>query len=190
MQGHTGLGGALGLMDWRIDHECVACLFPVSPTNHTTTASLSNFNEKEVEEILAIAKIKPVSNQVECHPYFPQDKLKKFLDEKGMALVAYSPLGNLNPDDPSPLRDEAILGIAKKHGKTPAQVIIRWHLQKGHVVIPKTVTLSRLQENADVFGWALDAEDMAAIARIGEEKNKRMLNPGFRPGLKPVFQDD
>lgn len=84
--------------------------------------------------------------QVEAHPYLPQDKLKAFLDEKGMALVAYSPLGNLDPNDPakpSPLRDEAILGIAKKHGKSPAQVVIRWQLQKGHVVIPKTVTLSR-----------------------------------------------
>ena len=63
-----------------------------------------------------------------------------------MALVAYSPLGNLDPNDPSkpsPLRNEVIEGIAKKHGKSPAQVIIRWHLQKGHVVIPKTVTLSR-----------------------------------------------
>lgn len=110
------------------------------------TIGLSNFNEKECEEILAVARHKPVCNQVECHPYWPQDKLKSFLDAHGMALVAYSPLGNLDPNDtskPSVLRDETILGLAKKHGKTPAQVIIRWHLQKGHVVIPKTVTFSR-----------------------------------------------
>lgn len=110
------------------------------------TIGLSNFNEQEVEDILAIAKIKPVVNQVEAHPYLPQHKLKTFLDSKGIALCAYSPLSNLDPNDPSKpsaLRDEAILSIAKKHGKTPAQVIIRWHIQKGHVVIPKTVTLSR-----------------------------------------------
>lgn len=146
-----------------------------------------------MEEILAIAKVKPVCNQVEAHPYFPQDKLKRFLDEKKMALVAYSPLGNLDPNDPakpSPLRDETILAIAKKHGKSPAQVIIRWHLQKGHVVIPKTVTLSRLAENAGVFDWALDGEDMAAIAEAGQKHKVRMVNPGFRPGGQPVFQDE
>jgi diketogulonate reductase-like aldo/keto reductase len=194
-----------------------------------------------VEDILAMAKVKPVCNQVEAHPFLPQDKLKAFLDQKGMALVAYSPLGNLDPNDPtkpSPLRDEAVLGVAKKHGKTPAQVVLRWHVQKGHVVIPKTVTLSRcvgssssgivsgwlmsgcamienctivqcltqhpnqphtrptrpharrLAENADVFNWALDAEDMEAIAEAGKKHKTRMVNPGFRPGGQQVFNDE
>lgn len=157
------------------------------------TIGLSNFNEQEVEDILAIAKIKPVVNQVEAHPYLPQDALKTFLDSKGIALCAYSPLSNLDPNDPSKpsaLRDEAILSIAKKHGKTPAQVIIRWHLQKGHICIPKTVTPQRLVENADVYDFALDNEDMSLIAETGKKHKARLVNPGFKPAGQPVFTDE
>ena len=107
-----------------------------------------------------------------------------------MVLTAYSPLGNLDPNDPSkpsPLRDDVIIDLAKKYNKSPAQVIIRWHLQKGNCVIPKTVTLSRLPENADVFDFNISDEDMANIAELGKKKKVRMLNPGFRPGGGLVF---
>ena len=126
-----------------------------------STIGLSNFNEEECEEILKIARIKPVCNQVECHPYLPQDELRAYLHSKGIALVAYSPLvrppthpstypmhpfthpptcpnqANLDPNDatkPSVLRDEVILGLATKHGKSAAQIVLRWHLHKGNVV--------------------------------------------------------
>lgn len=103
-----------------------------------------------------------------------------------------SPLGNLDPNNltaPCVIRDETIAKIAAKHGKSPAQVVIRWSLQMGNVVIPKTVTLSRLSENMNVFDFELTQEDMAAIARLGEEKKTRLINPPFRPNGTPVFQD-
>lgn len=155
------------------------------------TIGLSNFNEEEVQEILDIARIKPVCNQIECHPYLPQDEMRTFLHSKGMALVAYSPLSNLDPNDaskPCALRDDTILGLAKKYTKSPAQIILRWHVQMKNVVIPKTVTLSRISENKEIFDFELSEEDMAAIGEMGKKHHHRLVNPGFRAGGAPVFK--
>jgi len=155
------------------------------------TIGLSNFNEEEVQKILDVARIKPVCNQIECHPFLPQDEMRAFLHSKGMALVAYSPLANLDPNDtskPCALKDDTILSLATKHLKSPAQIILRWHAQKKNVFIPKSVTLSRISENKEIFDFELSEEEMGLIGEMGKKHRSRLVNPGFRAGGAQVFK--
>lgn len=104
----------------------------------------------------------PSLNQIELHPHLSQAETRAFHAEHGIATEAWSPLGQGKG-----LLDEPVLaGIAEKHGRTPAQVALRWHLQIGNVVIPKSATPSRIRENFDVFGFELDADDLAAITGL------------------------
>lgn len=134
----------------------------------TRSIGVSNFNSEQIRDILEKGSIAPVTNQVECHPYLNQAKLLHFCKERGVGLTAYSPLGSpdrpwAKPDDPQLLDDPKIKAIAKKHGKTAAQVVIRWQVQRGVVVIPKSVTPSRIEENANVFDFTLTEEEMDNI---------------------------
>ncbi|MCA1024222.1 aldo/keto reductase [Halobacillus litoralis] len=131
-----------------------------------------NFDIDHLQRLLDECDVKPAVNQVECHPYLAQNELKDFCRDNGILVEAWSPL----MQGGEVLKNEDVQSIAKKHGKTPAQVIIRWHLQNDTVVIPKSVTPSRIEENFDVFDFELTAEDMAAI-------NK--LDRGERKGPKP-----
>lgn len=121
-----------------------------------------NFNIDHLERITNECDVKPVLNQVECHPYLQQKELKAFCKEHDIYLEAYSPL--MNGRDV--LAEEAITTIAKRHNKTAAQVILRWHLQSESIVIPKSVTPSRIKENMDVFDFELSASDMDKIASL------------------------
>ncbi|MYL21838.1 aldo/keto reductase [Halobacillus litoralis] len=131
-----------------------------------------NFDIDHLQRLLDECDVKPAVNQVECHPYLAQNELKDFCRDNGILVEAWSPL----MQGGEVLKNEDVQSIAKKHGKTPAQVIIRWHLQNDTVVIPKSVTPSRIEENFDVFDFELTADDMAAI-------NK--LDRGERKGPKP-----
>jgi 2,5-diketo-D-gluconate reductase A len=132
---------------------------------------VSNFQPAHLDRIVAETGVVPAINQVELHPYFQQIGLRHGHDELEIVTEAWSPLGQ-----GLELKDPAIAEIAKVHAKTPAQVIIRWHLQFGNVVIPKSVTPKRIEENFDVFDFQLSDAEMEAI---------RELDAGKRIGPDP-----
>jgi 2,5-diketo-D-gluconate reductase A len=122
---------------------------------------VSNFQPAHLERVIRETGVTPAVNQIELHPYLQQTELRREHDELGIVTEAYSPLAQGRVLD-----DPAITAIAATHGKTPAQVVIRWHLQLGNVVIPKSVTQKRIEENRDVFDFALSDDEMAAIAAL------------------------
>ena len=121
---------------------------------------VSNFTADQLRELIDETGVVPAVNQVELHPYFQQHDLRAFHAEHGIATTSWAPLGRGATEDP------AIAEIARAHGKTPAQVIIRWHLQSGLIVIPKTANRDRLAENIAVFDFALTDDDMASLAKL------------------------
>ncbi|MEV4259210.1 aldo/keto reductase [Spirillospora sp. NPDC049652] len=127
---------------------------------------VSNFTVGTLERLFAETDVKPVVNQVELHPYFQQAGLRAFNEEHGIRTEAWSPLGQGR----GLLEDPALARIGEAHGKTPAQVVLRWHLQLGNIVIPKSVTPSRIAENFDVFDFELTGEDMAAIGAMDADR--------------------
>jgi 2,5-diketo-D-gluconate reductase A len=122
---------------------------------------VSNFQPEHLERLAAETTVVPVSNQIELHPGFPNEQMRRYDAEHGILTVAWSPLGRGRV-----FGNPVLEGIAGKHGKTVAEVVLRWHVQLGNVVIPKSVTRQRLIENLDVFDFALDVQDMAEIATL------------------------
>lgn len=129
---------------------------------------ISNFNVTEIENVLAQCEVMPALIQVECHPRFPQVELREFLAKHNIALQAWYPLGGRGNN--SLLSDATIASIAEKHGKTPAQVLMRWQIEQGNVVIPGSKTPARIADNINVFDFTLDADDMAALAALDAGK--------------------
>ncbi|MFF3612923.1 aldo/keto reductase [Streptomyces sp. NPDC002580] len=126
----------------------------------------SNFLPEHLAELIDATSVIPAVNQIELHPHLQQRAAREFHAEQGIATEAWSPLGQ----GKGLLEVPAIVAIAQKHGRTPAQIVLRWHLQLGNVVIPKSVTPSRIKENIAVFDFALDAEDIAAISALNEDR--------------------
>ncbi|MBQ0882850.1 aldo/keto reductase [Streptomyces sp. RM99] len=127
---------------------------------------VSNFLPEHLERLTAETSVIPAVNQIELHPHLQQHAAREYHAEQGIATEAWSPLGS----GKGILEIPAIVAIAQKHGRTPAQVVLRWHLQIGNVVIPKSVTPSRIKENIDVFDFSLDTEDLAAISALNEDR--------------------
>jgi 2,5-diketo-D-gluconate reductase A len=123
---------------------------------------LSNFQPAHIQRVLSETSVVPVLDQIELHPQFQQAEARAFHARHRIATEAWSPLGQGR----GLLDDPKIGEIARKHGKTPAQAVLRWHLQLGNVVIPKSVTPSRIKENIEVFDFELDADDLAAFATL------------------------
>jgi len=128
------------------------------------TIGVSNFTMAHLETIIHDTGVVPAVNQVELHPYFQQVELRAFHEENGIVTTSWSPLGR-GPVG-GVLKEPAISEIARKHGKTPAQVILRWHVENGLTVIPKSSSRARQAENLDIFGFRLDPDDMHAIAEL------------------------
>ncbi|WP_327294283.1 MULTISPECIES: aldo/keto reductase [unclassified Streptomyces] len=127
---------------------------------------VSNFLPEHLERLLGETSVVPALNQIELHPHLQQAESRAFHTEHGIHTEAWSPLGQ----GKGLLEVPTVVAIAQKHGRSAAQVVLRWHLQTGNVVIPKSVTPSRIKENIDVFGFELDADDLAAIAALDEGK--------------------
>lgn len=142
---------------------------------------VSNFNRRQLELILNKPglKYKPVTNQVECHPYFTQPKLLKFCQQHDIVVVAYSPLGTcrnplwVNVSSPPLLKDELLISLGRKYNKTAAQIGLRFNIQRGVVVIPKSFTPERIKENFQIFDFSLTEEEMKDIEALN--KNIRFV---------------
>jgi 2,5-diketo-D-gluconate reductase A len=143
----------------------------IAEEGRARSIGVSNFQVHHLERLLGETSVVPVIDQVEAHPWLQQHELREFCAARGIAVEAWSPLAR------GRVLDDAVIGrIAAKHGVEPAQAVIRWHLQQGLVVIPKTVNALRLRSNLDVFGFELDHDDLAAIAA---------LDSGERSGSHP-----
>jgi len=139
---------------------------------------VANFTAPMLVDLFSYAKVAPAVNQIELHPYFQQTALVEFCQYKKMAVTGYSPLGSpgnfKDKGFPILVDDPVIVKIASRHGKSPAQVLIRWGMQRGTVVIPKSVTPARIKENIEVFDFELSAEEMDSIAALN--RNQRFVN--------------
>ncbi|NBJ12517.1 aldo/keto reductase [Microvirga arsenatis] len=119
---------------------------------------VSNFMVEHLQRVIDETGVTPAVNQIELHPRFQQKELRAFHARHGIATESWGPLGQ-----GTLLDDQEITALARKHGRTPAQIILRWHMDCGLIAIPKSVTPSRIRENLDVFGFRLDADDMRVI---------------------------
>lgn len=131
-----------------------------------------NFNVPHLQTLLDQTGVLPVVNQIELHPGFQQAELREYHAEHDIVTEAWSPLGR-----GSMLGHPALAPIAEKHGRSVAQIILRWHIQLGNMVIPKSVTPSRIQENIRVFDFSLDEADMAAIAKLDDPAGRTGPDP-------------
>jgi D-xylose reductase len=144
---------------------------------------VSNFGTSLLRDLLSYAAIPPAVLQVEMHPFLTQEKLVRFCREQGIAVTAFSPLGatsyysiGMAGEGDSALEQPVVAQIAARHGKSPAQVLLRWGVQRGTAVIPKSTRTERLRENLDIFDFELAANEMAAIT--GLNRNRRFNDPG------------
>ena len=124
---------------------------------------LSNFNADQIREIFSICDVKPTVLQTEAHPYFQEKELKKFLFEHDMVIQAWYPLGH---GDKALIQEPIFTELAAKYGKSNAQIILRWHVQSGNIVIPGSKNPAHIKDNFDLFDFALTDEEMERIAAL------------------------
>lgn len=158
----------LYLIHWPAEGFCEAWeeMEKIYVSGKARAIGVSNFHPHHMEELLKTAKVVPAVNQFECHPFLSQQPLIDYCTALGIACEAYSPLGGQGNDV---LSDVVVQEIAKKHQKTPAQVVLRWNLQRGLIVIPKSVRKERIEENQNVFDFELSLEEMAQIHAINKD---------------------
>ncbi|WP_141939649.1 aldo/keto reductase [Microbacterium sp. SLBN-154] len=123
---------------------------------------VSNFTEEMLTELVDATGVVPAVNQVELHPYFPQRRLRAFHDELGIRTESWSPLARRS----ELLTERVIVRLAEAHGKTPTQIVLRWHVELGSTAIPKSADPARQRENADIFDFSLTADEVAEISRL------------------------
>ena len=132
---------------------------------------ISNFESERLEEICEAAEIKPSVLQVECHPYYQQNDLKKRIAKYGTVIESWYPIGH---GDKGLIGEAAFTRLAEKYGKTNVQIILRWHIQEGNIVFPKTTNPDHMRDNYDIFDFELTAEEMAEIRAL--DCGKRFFN--------------
>jgi diketogulonate reductase-like aldo/keto reductase len=162
--------------------ETIASLNHAKARGAARHIGVSNFPTPLLREAWAATDAPLVTNQCEYHPYLSQEPLIAACREWGMAFTAYSPLGRQRVLD-----DPVITAIAARHGRTPAQVVLRWDIQQpGVVTIPKSATPERIRQNLDIFDFVLSADEMAAISALGTSQRQRIANFG---GLAPKWDE-
>lgn len=135
---------------------------------------LSNFNMEQMKEILAICEVKPTVLQTEVHPYFQEKELKRFLSNEGIMIQSWYPLGH---GDKSLLQEPLFTKLGKKYGKSNAQIILRWHVQAGNIVIPGSKSPAHIQENFDLFDFSLNQDEMEQISAMDQKKRYYTSTP-------------
>lgn len=135
---------------------------------------LSNFNESQIREILEICEVKPSVLQTEVHPYSQEKALKQFLAQEGMVIQAWYPLGH---GDKALINEPLFTKLAQKYGKSNAQIILRWHIQDGNIVIPGSKNAEHIRDNFDLFDFSLSDEEMAKIAAMDQKKRYYTSTP-------------
>lgn len=149
--------------------EAWKALVQLQQEGRIRSIGVSNFNQDHLERIIGETGVTPVVNQIELHPSFQQQDKRAYLAQHDIKIESWSPLGSGRA-----LGNPVLGEIAQKHGKTVAQVIIRWHLQEGLIVIPKSTHRERMEENIAVFDFELDAEDMQRIAGLDDPAGGRI----------------
>ena len=135
---------------------------------------LSNFNEAQIREILEICEVKPSVLQSEVHPYSQEQALKQFLAQEGMVIQAWYPLGH---GDKALINEPLFTELAQKYGKSNVQIILRWHIQDGNIVIPGSKNTEHIRDNFDLFDFSLGDEEMAKIAAMDQKKRYYTSTP-------------
>ena len=135
---------------------------------------LSNFNEAQIREILSLCEVKPTVLQTEVHPYSQEKALKKYLDGEGIVIQAWYPLGH---GDKTLIQEPLFAELGKKYGKTSAQIILRWHIQDGNIVIPGSKNPAHIRDNFDLFDFSLSDAEMAEIAKLDKQKRYYVSTP-------------
>ena len=145
----------------------------------TRAIGVSNFMEDHLEGLLSQVDVVPAVNQIEVHPYFGQPQLRGLMAQHGIATQAWSPIGGVyayGPKNATVLENPVVVELAEMHGKTPPQVVLRWHIEHAFCAIPKSVKPHRIAENIDIFDFRLSPDDVAAIDT---------LDTGIRGGPEP-----
>lgn len=166
----------LYLIHWSVEgkfNDSWRAMEEIYESGRAKAIGVSNFHQHHIEELMTTAKIKPMVDQIELHPTLTQVELREYLTQAGIAVEAWSPLGQGKI-----LQNPTLMAIGEKHQKTAAQVIIRWHLQSEIIVIPKSVHEERIKENFEVFDFELSNEEMKQIdglninERLGADPDK------------------
>ncbi|WP_193612395.1 aldo/keto reductase [Nocardioides lijunqiniae] len=137
------------------------------------SVGVSNFHAEHLDPIIEATGVLPVVNQIEAHPYLVNDEVRAASHERGITVEAWAPIAKGKVVD-----DEVIQGIAERHGKTPSQVTLRWHIERGDVVFPKSMREERMRENFDIFDFQLSPDEVEAIRRLDQgEEGRTGPNP-------------
>jgi diketogulonate reductase-like aldo/keto reductase len=147
---------------------------------------VSNFQIGQLERIIDASGVVPAINQIGLHPRLQRADIRRFHSQRGIVTEAYSPLGSGQA-----IREPAVRQLAVRHNRTPAQVVLRWHVQLGNVAIPKSVTPERLEENFRIFDFELDEEDMRGLADldVGRRPDRDQSTHAARTGVVGAIAD-
>jgi len=163
---HQQFGDYIGA--WKAMEKAVA-------DGKVRSIGLSNFESERLEEVLEIAKIKPAALQVECHPYYQQDDLKKRVEAYGTAIESWYPIGH---GDSSLINEPIFTELAEKYHKSNVQIILRWHIQEGNIIFPKSTNPLHIKDNIDIFDFELTDAEMQSIKTLN--KGVRFYNFGLK----------